>query len=182
MIRIATLLVAFIGLSLLLPMSPAAAQGKCSFCDTNEPPKGEGGGRPDNGAAVGISVESDIDFGRLVLVGNGVGQVVIDLQTGEKYVTGGLNDLGGISVQGRAVVTGKAYRAIRVDIPGSALMTDPAGGQAELRDIVTDLPPLPVLDGEGKLVFHFTGTLNTDAATAVGGQLRGRIPIRVSYD
>jgi hypothetical protein len=191
MIRLISIL---IGVALLvgLPAEPVAAQGKCNFCDTNPPPRGEGGGRPNNGngngngngnnAAIALSIESDINFGRLVMIGDGIGRVLVDLQTGAKTVVGNLDDLGGMAVQGRAIIRGRPMQAIRVGFPTSVVMRDPAGGQAELRDFVSDLGPLPRLNATGTLEFRFTGTLFTDVAVAIGGNLRGRVPIQVSYD
>jgi len=60
-------------------------------------------------------------------------------------------------------------------------MSDTGGSEAELRDLVTDLPALPMLDMDGQLEFRFAGTLVTGAETARGGKLRGRIPISVEY-
>jgi len=183
-----------------VPAQPVAAQGQCSFCDTNPPPIGEGGGRPNNGPGgngngnngngggnggsnqIELSIESDIDFGRLVMIGDGIGRVLVDLQTGAKTVVGNLDDLGGMAVQGRAIIRGTPSRTIRVDFPNSIIMRDPSGAEAEVRDFVSDLSALPLLDAAGILEFNFTGTLYTDAAIAIGGNLRGRVPIQVSYD
>ena len=185
------LLVLVAAIAVFVAASPAAAQGQCSFCATNPPPKGEGGGRPNNngddnnGNGQGrlvLTIESDIDFGRLVLVGNGIGSVLIDLQTGQKVTFGGIDDLGGVAVQGRAIVTGKPLKAVRVDLPLAVTMSDSGGGQAELRDFETDLPALAMLDANGQLTFHFAGRLYTDNAIGLGGTLRGRVPIRVTYD
>ncbi len=209
MIRLISILV---GAALLafLPAEPVAAQGKCNFCATNPPPKGEGGGRKDNGnngngngnsngngngnngngngngngnnVAIALSIESDINFGRLVMIGDGIGRVLVDLQTGNKTVVGNLDDLGGMAVQGRAIIRGTPMRAIRVDFPTTVIMRDPAGGQAELRDFVSTLTQLPRLDATGTLEFRFTGTLYTDLAVAIGGNLRGRVPVQVNYE
>jgi hypothetical protein len=189
MIKLVSFLIALAMLA-VLPAEPVAAQGKCSFCDTNPPPKGEGGGRPNNGngngngnnAAIELAIESEINFGRLVMIGDGVGRVLVDLQTGAKTVTGNLDDLGGVAVQGRAIIRGTPLRAIQVSFPTNVIMRDPAGGQAELRDFVNDLGLLPRLDSTGTLEFRFTGTLYTDVAVAIGGNLRGRVPIQVNYD
>ncbi len=215
MFRFASILLVAMMLT-FLPAQPAAAQGKCSFCATNPPPKGNGGGRPGNGTTPGtnpgngngngngaggngngnngngggnggsnqiaLTIESDIDFGRLVMIGDGIGSVLIDLQTGNKTVIGNLDDLGGMAVQGRAIIQGTPLRTIRVNFPTSIIMRDPSGGEAELRDFVTDLSALPLLDSAGTLQFHFTGTLYTSTGIAIGGNLRGRVPIQVSYD
>lgn len=173
--------------------SPAAGQGQCSFCGDNPAPP-DNGGRPDgnngggggNGGGNGqgqmdLTIESDIDFGRLILVGNGIGSVVLDVDTGQKMTFGEIDDLGGVSVQGRALVTGMPLKQVRVTMPLSVTMSDPGGGEAELRDIVTDLSALPTLDANGQLTFHFSGTLYTDNAIGMGGTLRGRVPIQVTY-
>lgn len=73
-------------------------------------------------------------------------------------------------------------QSVRVEFPTRVIMRDPAGGEAELRDFVTDLGQLPRLDSAGMLEFRFTGTLYTDVAVAIGGNLRGRVPIQVDYD
>jgi len=143
---------------------------------------GTGGNGPQNCDPIDLTIETDIDFGLLVLVGDGVGRVIIDLSSGNKSTFGGIDDLGGMAVQGRAIITGTAGQIVRVSIPTSIIMSDPAGGEAELRDFVSDLPPLPMLDANGQLAFNFTGTMYTDAQTAIGGRLRGRIPISVQYD
>jgi hypothetical protein len=67
-------------------------------------------------------------------------------------------------------------------MPTVIVMADPAGGQAELRDFRTSLPAAPVLDSTGQLSFTFSGTLQTGTGIAIGGRLRGRVPITVSYD
>ncbi len=129
-----------------------------------------------------ITVESDVDFGRLVLLGDGNGRVILDLNTGQKTVIGEIDDLGGMPVQGRAIIIGEPRQPIRVDLPTEIVMADPGGGEAIMRDIVTDLPALTTLNGNGQLTFQFSGTLFTDVATALGGTLRGRIPITVDYE
>lgn len=188
----------------MLPAQPVAAQGNCGFCDTNPPPIGEGGGRPNNGnngngngngngnngngngngnnVDIALEIESEINFGRLVMIGDGVGRVVLDLQTGTKTVIGNLDDLGGVAVKGRAIIRGAPLQAIRVDFPDSVTMRDPSGGEAELRDFKSDLSELPRLDSTGMLEFQFSGSLYTDVAAAIGGNLRGRVPIQVDYD
>jgi len=185
MVRAALLaLAAFVMLA--LPSAPAMAQGQCSFCGDTPPPRGNGG-NPGNGGNNGqgrldLTIQTDIDFGRLILVGNGIGSVLIDLQSGQKIINGGLNDLGGVPVRGQAVITGMPLKAIRITMPTSITMSTPGGGQAELRDFQTDLTGFPVLDANGQLVFRFTGTLYTASTVGLGGTLRGRIPIRVQYN
>ena len=193
MFRAVTLL--FAALCLAMPsQAPLRAQGACPQCDVPPGCRGNGNGNNGNGNGKGrgnngrncqtleISIESDIDFGRLVLLsGGGDGQVVLDLNTGQKRVIGSIDDLGGMAVSGRALITGAPRQTVRIDLPTDVVMRDPTGGTAEMRDMVTDLPALPMLDANGQLEFRFSGTLYTDGDSALGGKLRGRVPISVQY-
>ena len=173
---------------LAVPMdAPLRAQGQCPNCDLPPGCRGNGNG---NGKAkknraecltLDITIETDIDFGRLVLIGDGEGRVLLDLNTGEKRTTGEIDDLGGGSISGSARISGAPNQAIRVIMPTRVSMTDAGGATAELRNVVTNLPALPMLDIDGTLEFRFSGTLVTDAGTASGGKLRGRVPISVEY-
>ncbi len=187
MFRILVLILA--SLSLAVPAdAPLRAQGQCPNCDLPPGCRGNGNGNG-NGRGNGnrncqtleITIETDIDFGRLVLIGDGIGRVLLDLNTGEKRTFGEIDDLGGMAVSGTARITGAPNEAIRVFLPSIVVMNDPAGGTAELREVVTNLPALPLLDIDGQLEFSFSGTLVTSAETARGGKLRGRVPISVEY-
>lgn len=160
----------------------AHAQGSCTSCNLPPGCRGASQGGKDNCTVVLLDVESDVDFGRLLLVGGQVGHVVIDLQTGTKLVFGNLEDAGGIPVYGTALVTGQPLRNVMVTMPASVTLTDPSGAQAVMRDFATDLAAMPRLDSTGQLRFNFTGTLYTDAAVLAGGTLRGRVPITVDYN
>lgn len=127
-----------------------------------------------------IEILSGITFSRLALTGKGQASAAIDPQTGEKRTDGGVVDLGGMAVEGRARISGEAYRGVRVTFPGSVTMTSTTGGTAELSDFTTDLPAWPVLDAGGFLEFSFGGRLKMTGP--VGGSLRGRIPISVDYN
>lgn len=168
----------------LLPTPPLAAQGNCAQCDLPPGCRGNGNAkkrdRPEC-RTLDITVQSDINFGRLVVIGDGVGEVVLDLSSGTKIISGGLNDLGGWSIRGAAVVTGAPFEPVLISFPSTITMNDMDGSTAQLRDFTTDLSSGAVLDGDGRLSFEFTGTLYTDASVANGGTLRGRVPISVSY-
>lgn len=179
----------FVGaLSLAAIPAPATlAQGQCEQCDLPPGCRGQGNAKPQKKGKVDcspleIDIQADIDFGRIVRVGDGVGRVVLDLESGSKIIFGELNDLGGVALNGEAMITGAPNQTVRVVIPTQVAMRDPAGGEAELRDFVTDLPALAALDSNGQLTFRFSATMYTDAATALGGNLRARIPISVQYD
>ncbi len=188
MFRIVALILA--SLSLAVPAdAPLRAQGQCPNCDLppgcrgngNGNGNGNGRGNRTNCQTLEITIETDIDFGRLVLIGDGIGRVLLDLNTGEKRTIGEIDDLGGMAVSGTARITGAPNEAIRVFLPSVVAMSDPAGGTAELREVTTNLPALPILDIDGQLEFRFAGTLVTSSDTARGGKLRGRVPISVEY-
>ncbi|MDJ0642385.1 MAG: DUF4402 domain-containing protein [Erythrobacter sp.] len=183
-IRAAMVAAAF-SLSVPAP-TPAWAQGACENCDLPPGCRGNGNQKPDrnngrNCQTLQITIESDVDFGRLVLLGSGEGRVLLDLDTGEKRLIGDIDDLGGVSVSGRAVITGAPLEEVRVDLPTQVAMRDVTGGQAIMRDLVTNLPALPQLDIDGRLEFSFSGTLVIEANTDGAGRLRGRVPISVEY-
>jgi len=186
MFRLATLLVA--AMSLAIPVdAPLRAQGQCPNCDLppgcrgNGNGNGNGRGNQRNCQTLEISIDADIDFGRLVLIGDGEGKVLLDLNSGRKSTSGNIDDLGGIAITGVARITGAPNEPVRIFLPTNITMSDTGGSEAELRDLVTDLPALPMLDMDGQLEFRFAGTLVTGAETARGGKLRGRIPISVEY-
>lgn len=168
--------------------APLRAQGNCPNCDLPPGCRGNGnqngngnGNKNRNCQRLEIIIESDVDFGRLVLLGNGDAQVVLDLDTGQKYLTGDVDDLGGMPITGRATITGAPFEQIVVALPGEIAMRDPNGGNALMRDFVTDLEGFPTLDSNGQIQFRFSGTLVIDGDTKASGNLRGRIPISVEY-
>ena len=126
-----------------------------------------------------IEVENGLQFSRLALRGRGDGDALIDPVTGDKRVGGNMIDLGGLSFQGRARLTGEPLRPVRVELPPRVLLRSADGAEAELTDFVTDLPPVAMLDETGTLSFAFGARIATRGAR--GGQFRGRIPIRVEY-
>lgn len=168
----------------MLALPPAAfAQGNCANCDL--PPGCRGNGNQRNKPEcqrIDLTIQTDLDFGRVLIFGDGVGTVVIDLATGRKLVEGELDDYGGLAVTGHAVITGSPNRLVRISFPSQVSLRDPAGGEARVDSFESDLPSLALLDNNGQLEFNFTGTLHTTDLSAIGGRLRGRFPIRVEYD
>lgn len=193
MFRAVTLLVAAVAIAVsALAGAPLRAQGQCEQCDL--PPGCRGNGNQNGNGATSsnnnrngncqtltITIESDIDFGRVVLLGDGESRVILDLATGQKTLIGDVDDLGGMPITGRAVITGAPFEPILIDLPGEIAMRDPNGGDARVRDFVTDLEGFPRLDESGRLTFNFSGTLVIDAQTNAAGNLRGRVPITVQY-
>ena len=156
----------------LLSAAPASAdEGVCELCLSAL--------RPSEGRPLRIEIESGLQFSRLALSGRFDGAAEIDPQTGEKRVDAGMIDLGGLSYQGRARVTGEPLRPVRIELPNRVQLRSPDGAEAELSDFVTDLPAVVMLDENGVLEFAFGARLTSQGAR--GGNFRGRIAIRVDY-
>jgi len=126
-----------------------------------------------------VEVESGLQFSRLALRSGADGEARIDPQTGAKLVDGDMLDLGGLSFQGRARVSGEPLRPVRIELPARVMLRSPDGGQAELTEFVTDLPPVSMLDENGTLSFNFGARIASRGGR--GGNFRGRINIRVDY-
>ena len=156
----------------LLSAAPAVADDDaCELCML---PLRPGGERP-----LQIEIESGLKFSRLALLGRDNGAAEIDAQTGEKRVDAGMIDLGGVSYQGHAIVTGEPLRPVRLELPTRVQLRSPDGAEAELTGFVTTLPPVAMLDENGVLEFQFGARLSSQNAR--GGNFRGRIAIRVDY-
>ena len=175
--------------------SPAFAQGNCPNCDlppgcrgkgnnkdngNNSNGNGNGRGKP-NCERLEIVIESDLDFGRLVLLGDGESRVVLDLTSGTKTIIGDADDLGGMPFTGRAVITGAPFQQVSIFLPAQVDMRDPNGGNALIQDFVMDTDPFSILDSDGRLEFSFSATLVLGAEQTGAGKLRGRVPISVEY-
>jgi hypothetical protein len=135
---------------------------------------GANGERP-----LSITIESGINVGRVGLKGREDGNAQIDAQTGAKQVGPGMVDLGGLSFQGKATITGKPLRPVRIELPQTVTLYSPSGAEAELSDFCTDLAGVAMLDEQGQLQFNFGATITSK--NGQGGNFRGRIPIRVEY-
>lgn len=175
--------------------STAVAQGNCPNCDLPPGCRGNGnnkdktnngnGNGNGNGAAncerLNLTIESDIDFGRIVLLGDGEGRVVLDLASGKKTLIGDVDDLGGMPFTGKATITGAPFQQILISLPDEVTMRDGQGGNARIRDFVMDVDAFPILDSYGQLEFSFSATLVLGADQQSAGNLRGRVPISVEY-
>jgi hypothetical protein len=153
---------------------PAAAAPAEGCCADPFAPIGPHGERP-----LTITIESGISVGRLGLQGHKDGDAAIDPQTGRKRVGANMVDLGGLSYQGRATVTGQPLRPVRIELPQSVELYSQSGAKAELSEFRTDLAGVAMLDASGQLQFNFGATITSKDGQ--GGNFRGRIPIRVEY-
>jgi hypothetical protein len=159
--------------ALVAASTPALRAAEDSRADPPAVPASDGE-RP-----LSITIESGLQIGRLGLTGREDGNAAIDPQTGSKTIGANMIDLGGLAYQGKATVTGQPLKPVRIELPGTVVLRSPAGGQAELSDFRTDLPPVAMLDANGQLQFNFGATISSKGAQ--GGDFRGRIAIRVEY-
>jgi hypothetical protein len=134
---------------------------------------------PNGERPLSITIESALQVGRLGLTGKQDGTAVIDPQTGTKEVGANMVDLGGLTFQGKATITGQPLKPVRIELPQTVLLRSPSGAEAELSDFRTNLPGVALLDANGVLEFSFGATITSKGAQ--GGEFRGRIPIRVEY-
>ena len=156
----------------LISAAPSVAEERlCELCF-------EGAGSRDE-RPLRIEIESGLQFSRLALLGRADGDAELDPQTGSKRAGANMIDLGGLSWQGRVIVTGEPLRPVRIELPRQVQLRSRDGAEAELSDFVTDLPPVAMLDEDGRLEFAFGARLSSQGAR--GGNFRGRINIRVDY-
>ena len=160
-------------LALLAIPAPLAGQDACRLCFSSD-------GLAEGERPLTIEIYTNLVFSRLALSGNEGGSAAIDPQSGSKRTDGGMIDLGGMSVQGRARISGVPRRPIRIDMPRQVMMSAADGSNAELTEMATDLPANPMLDADGTLEFTFGGKLHVKGRQ--GGNFRGRIPISVDYN
>lgn len=158
-------------LALAAPALAAAGDTACASC--------LGGSDGRELRPLRVEIESGLQFSRLALMGPDDGQAEIDPKTGTKRVTR-MIDLGGLSWQGKARITGEPLHPVRISLPPRIVLRAPDGSQALLTDFVTDLPPVAMLKADGTLTFAFGARLTSE--NAVGGAFRGRILIEVEYD
>ena len=160
--------------------------GNGQACGDGSGNNGGGNGNGNGGGTASgppdLFIQNEINFGRLILLGNGDSSVLLDLESGQKITAGNLDDYGGVTMVGRATVTGRPNSEVQVTFPDRITMRDPRGGIAELREFTTSLPIVPRLDNTGTLEFSFTGKLAITDTIGDGGDLRGRVPITVEYN
>ncbi|WP_293880852.1 DUF4402 domain-containing protein [Sphingomonas sp.] len=158
----------------LLALLPIQARAQCQLCKPTAKAEAAPPGR-----ALTIEIQSSLNFSRVAQKGSGSGSVIVNERSGARSVSGGLVDLGGMSLKGSVRLTGDPLRHIRISLPSSIRLTSADGGSAEVVDLRTDLPGDPALDATGSLNFSFGGRLVVSGGTS--GDLRGRIPIVADY-
>jgi hypothetical protein len=150
------------------------ARGQCRLCDTPTTALPS----PADSDAIELEIETSLDFGRLILAGEGQGAAVIR-PDGSSGAQGALSAVSARAMVGTAAIHGAAGRAVRVELPRRIELYSIGGGRITVDDVASDLPSLPRLDSAGNLTFRFGGRV-----TVLGdseGDYRGEMPITVEY-
>lgn len=137
----------------------------------------DGPGFPD-AAPVALEVQTSLDFDRVILTGPAGGTARLTPE-GTRQTSGALAAMTGRAMSGEVVIRGEPNRHVRVDLPSRIDLFGFAGGALALTRIVSDLPLLPRLDGDGRLRVRFGGELFISGDAE--GEYRGDVPITVDY-
>lgn len=150
------------------------ARGQCRLCDKPNTAVSQSA----DSDGIELEIETSLDFGRLVLSGDGQGAAVIRAD-GSTAVEGALAEVSARAMVGTAVVRGTAGRTIRVELPHRIDLYSVSGGRITVDDVISDLPSLPRLDSAGNLSFRFGGRVTVSGDSE--GDYRGEMPITVEY-
>lgn len=156
-------------------VGPSPVRGQCRLCSTPTTALSESS----EGGPLHLEVETSLDFGRLVLAGEGTGAAVIR-PDGSTTAQGALDRVSPRAMVGTASIHGTPGRAVRIELP-HAIDLYSLDGRAHISvdDVSSDLPPDPRLDSSGNLVFRFGGRLSVAGDSE--GEYRGDMPIIVDY-
>ena len=158
----------------LAAAAAAPARSQCRLCDTPTTAQEAPAGKDE----ITLSVETSLDFDRVVLNGAGEGSAVI-LPTGERSAIGGVGAVSGRAMAGTVLVRGTPDRLLRVEMPSRIQLYTVSGASIWIEDISSDLPTEPKLDPAGNLTFRFGGKLTVSGES--DGDYRGDLPITVEY-
>lgn len=161
-------------------MLSEAAVAQCRLCATQPGNPSSGSNPAERETPLRIEITANLDFSRLAVLNRSGGEIHLDPQSRQRRISGGLRDLGGLSLHGEGRLTGDPGRQVRVQLPERITLSAPNGTTAELVRLDTDLPAQPRLDREGRLTFAFGGRLRVNGNAS--GQFRGRIAITAEYE
>ncbi len=161
-------------------LQPDGAAAQCRLCASTPKSASSNGssGKPE--IPLNIEITANLDFSRLALLHHAGGEVELDPQSGQRRISGGITDLGGLSLHGEGRLTGEPGRLVRVQFPERLTLSAPNGSTADLVKLDTDLPAQARLDRDGRLIFSFGGKLRVTGNAS--GQFRGRIAITADYE
>ena len=128
---------------------PRAANAQCRLCDTPETAAPDREDQP----KLEVSVDSDLDFDRLLLatIGSGRARLAPD---GTRLASGALASIGGRAAVARVTVRGMPGRSVSIDIPARVELNGLKGGRLVIERLISDLPDQPKLNSNGELTFR----------------------------
>lgn len=155
------------------PALPQDVTAPCALCGTpTETPKDK------PATPVSLTVETKLDFGQIILASSGEGSAQL-APDGARNVSGSVTAISARAMLGEIVIQGEPGRAIRIELPKHIDLFGLSGGSIRLESIRSDLPPMPRLDGNGRLSFRFGGVVRVPGD--FDGEFRGDVPIDVEY-
>lgn len=160
-------------LGLASPAWPQDVSAPCRLCDAAVDASGD---KP--AAPVKLDVETSLNFDRVILAGGGDGSAELG-PDGGRNVGGSIAAIGARAMVGEVVIRGEPGRLVRIELPRRIELFGLSGGTIRLESIRSDLPPMPRLDGNGRLSFRFGGTLRVSGD--LDGNFRGDVRIDVEY-
>jgi len=167
-------------LSCWIVIQPGKAAAQCRLCAEQPVSGSSAASSGDADKPLNIEITANLDFSRLALLNRAGGEVELDPQSGQRRISGGITDLGGLSLHGEGRLTGEPGRVVRVHLPERITLSAPNGSTADLVKLDTDLPAQARLDHDGRLTFSFGGKLRVTGNAS--GQFRGRIAITADYE
>lgn len=173
--RIALLLLALLAALPVGFVAPSQAAAQCRLCETPDIHVDRAEQAQRN---VGLSIETTLDFDRIVLVGDGYGSATLG-PDGERHTEGIVAALSGRAMVGTVVIRGEAGRYVSVHIPADVELFSTDGARLRLEAITSDLPDSPRINADGELRFSFGGRLLIEGDAE--GDYRGEIPIIAEY-
>jgi hypothetical protein len=154
---------------------PSPASGQCRLCAT---PTTALSGSAD-GDGIELEVQTSLNFGRLILAGEGQGAAVVR-PDGSSSAQGAIAGVSTRTMVGTVSVHGSPGRAVRVELPRTIELYSMGGsGRISVDDVTSDLASMPRLDSTGNLTFRFGGRLTVTGDSQ--GEYRGDMPIAVDY-
>ena len=171
LVLVALVLTGAIGLA--APAWPQDVTAPCRLCTPKESDVADKPVVP-----VRLDVEARLDFDKLILVSTGDGTAELSPE-GARNVSGSVAAMGARAMVGEVVIRGEPGRLVRIQLPDRVELFGLAGGTIRLESIRSDLPPMPRLDGNGRIGFRFGGILRVSGD--VDGEFRGEVPIDVDY-
>lgn len=160
-------------LGLAAPAMPQDASVPCRLCEPGSVTAKEKPATP-----VSLDVEARLDFDQIILASAGSGSAELG-PDGARNVGGSVAAISARAMVGEVVIRGEPGRLVRIDLPNQVEMFGLNGGSVRLEAIRADLPPMPRLDGSGRLSFRFGGVLKLSGD--LDGEFRGDVRIEVEY-